>query len=174
MLDFLKQQKQHPVHTVILSDILQSGRKPQELYHEIASLLRQNKIERIFGIGTDMFSLQNEFSFLKNKSFFKSSDDFLQNVSSVTFRDETVLVKGARQFEFEKISHFLEQKVHQTVLSINLNALVHNLKKYKEKLLPSTNIMAMVKAFIYGSGSHEIASVLEYNTADYLAVAYAA
>jgi alanine racemase len=172
-LDFLKQQKQHAVHTVILSDILQSGRKPGELYHEIAALLRQNKIDRFFGIGPDMFLLQNEFSFLKNKSFFKNADDFLQNVSSLNFRDETILVKGARQFEFEKISHFLEQKVHQTVLAINLNALVYNLKKYKEKLLPATKVMAMVKAFSYGSGSHEIASVLEYNKADYLAVAYA-
>lgn len=172
-LDFLKQQKQHAVHTVILSDILQSGRKPGELYHEIASLLRQNKIDRFFGIGPEMFSVQNEFSFLKSKLFFKSADDFLQNVPSASFRDETILVKGARQFEFEKISHFLEQKVHQTVLSINLNALVYNLKKYKEKLWPSTKIMAMVKAFSYGSGSHEIASLLEYNKADYLAVAYA-
>jgi Alr-MurF fusion protein len=172
-LDFLKQQKQHAVHTVILSDILQSGRKPRELYREIATHLKQNKIDRFFGIGPDIFSLQDEFSFLKNKSFFKSAGDFLQNVSSLNFKDETILVKGARQFEFEKISHFLEQKVHQTVLSINLNALVHNLKKYKEKLLPSTKIMAMVKAFSYGSGSYEIASVLEYNKVDYLAVAYA-
>jgi alanine racemase len=172
-LDFLKQQKQNSVHTVILSDILQSGRKADELYHEIAGLLRQNKIDHFFGIGPEIFSVQNEFSFLKNKLFFKSADDFLQNVSSLNFKDETILVKGARQFEFEKISHFLEQKVHQTVLAINLNALVYNLKKYKEKLLPATKIMAMVKAFSYGSGSHEIASVLEYNKADYLAVAYA-
>ncbi|HXS58645.1 MAG TPA: bifunctional UDP-N-acetylmuramoyl-tripeptide:D-alanyl-D-alanine ligase/alanine racemase, partial [Hanamia sp.] len=172
-LDFLKQQKQHAVHTVILSDILQSGRKPRGLYREIATHLRQNKIDRFFGIGPDIFSLQDEFSFLKNKSFFKSVGDFLQNVSSLNFKDETILVKGARQFEFEKISHFLEQKVHQTVLSINLNALLCNLKKYKEKLLPDTKIMAMVKAFSYGSGSYEIASVLEYNKVDYLAVAYA-
>ena len=172
-LDFLKQQKQHTVHTVILSDILQSGRKPNELYREIASLLQQNKIDRFFGIGPDIFSQQNEFSFLKNKSFFKSADEFLQECFVSKFHDETILIKGARQFEFEKISHFLEQKVHQTVLSINLNALVYNLKKYKEKLMPSTKIMAMVKAFSYGSGSYEIASVLEYNKVDYLAVAYA-
>ncbi len=172
-LDFLNQQKQHPIHSIIFSDILQSGRKANELYAEVASLLQQSKIDRLFGIGSDIFSQQNEFSFLKNKLFFKSTDEFLKNVSGVNFRDETILIKGARQFEFEKISHALEQKVHQTVLSINLNALVYNFKKYKEKLLPSTKIMAMVKAFSYGSGSHEIASVLEYNKVDYLAVAYA-
>lgn len=172
-LDFLNQQKQHPVHSVILSDILQSGRKPDELYAEVATLLQQNKIDRLFGIGADIFSQQNEFSFLKNKTFFKSTDEFLKNISSVNFRDETVLIKGARQFEFERVSNSLEQKVHQTVLSINLNALVYNLKKYREQLLPSTKIMAVVKAFSYGSGSHEVASVLEYNKVDYLAVAYA-
>ena len=67
----------------------------------------------------------------------------------------------------------LEQKIHQTVLSINLNSIVHNLKQYREKLKPSTKVMVMVKAFGYGSGSYEIASVLEYNRVDYLAVAYA-
>ena len=172
-LDFLNQQKQHPVHSIILSDILQSGRKPGELYSEVATLLQQRKIDRFFGVGNEIFSHQKEFLFLKNKMFFKSTDELLKNISAVNFRDETVLIKGARQFEFERVTHLLEQKVHQTVLSINLSAVVYNLKKYREKLFPSTKIMAMVKAFSYGSGSHEIASVLEYNKVDYLAVAYA-
>ena len=172
-LNFLNQQKQHAVHSIILSDILQSGRQSDQLYAEVASLLQENKIDRIFGIGPDIFSEQNQFAFLKNKFFFKTTDDFLKNISMPDFHDETILIKGARAFKFEKISRALEQKVHQTVLSINLNALVYNLRKYKEKLLPSTKIMAMVKAFSYGSGSHEIASVLEYHKVDYLAVAYA-
>lgn len=172
-LDFLNQQKQHTAHTIILSDILQSGRKPNELYAQVASLLQQNKIDRLFGIGPDISSQQNEFSFLEKKLFLENTVDFLKNISKQNFSDETILIKGARQFEFEKISHALEQKVHQTLLSINLNSLVYNLKKYKEKLQPTTKIMAMVKAFSYGSGSHEIASVLEYNKVDYLAVAYA-
>ena len=172
-LDFLNQQKQHAVHSIILSDILQSGRKPGELYREVASLLQHNKIDRLYAIGSEIFSHQDEFSFLKNKMFFKSTGEFLQNISALHFKDETVLIKGARQFEFEKIGHLLEQKAHQTVLSINLSALVYNLNKYRELLKPATKIMAMVKAFSYGSGSYEIASVLEFNKADYLAVAYA-
>ena len=172
-LNFLNQQKQHSARTLIFSDILQSGLSSKELYSQVARLLQQNKIDRLFGIGKDISLCQNEFSFLKTKFFFESTEDFLKNMQTHTFHDETILIKGARQFEFERISHVLEQKVHQTVLSINLNALVHNLKKYKEKLEPSTKIMAMVKAFSYGSGSHEIASVLEYNKVDYLAVAYA-
>lgn len=172
-LDFLNQQKQHKTHSLILSDILQTGIAPKKLYAEVASLLKQKNIDKFYGIGPGIFSNQNEFSYLKNTSFFKSTDEFLENLFLSNFHDETILIKGARQFGFEKISHILEQKVHQTVLSINLNAIVHNLKQYKEKLKPGTKIMAMVKAFSYGSGSYEIASVLEYNKADYLAVAYA-
>ena len=172
-LDFLNQQKQYTGHTVILSDILQSGIEPQKLYAEVASLLRQKNVDRFIGIGNDIFSQRNEFSFIKNVAFYKSLDEFLNNIFLSNFHDETILIKGARQFEFERISHILEQKVHQTVLSINLNSIVYNLKKYKELLNPSTKIMAMVNAFSYGSGSYEIASVLEFNKVDYLAVAYA-
>ena len=172
-LDFLSQQKQHKKHTLIISDILQSGLAPQKLYSAISLLLQQKNIQKVIGIGQDIFLHQDEFRLLKNKSFFKTTDEFLHTIFLSDFHDETILVKGARQFEFEKISHVLEQKVHQTVLSINMNAIVHNLKKYKEKLKPATKIMAMVKAFSYGSGSYEIASILEFNKVDYLAVAYA-
>lgn len=171
-LNFLDQQKKDNSPTVILSDILQSGIDPQKLYAEVASLLRQKKIGRLFGIGPEISSQQNAFSGIKTTAFFKTTEDFIQNITDSDFHDETILVKGARHFEFEKISHILEQKVHQTVLSINLNSIAFNLKKYKEKLDPQTKIMAMVKAFSYGSGSDEIASVLAFNKVDYLAVAY--
>ncbi len=171
-INFLSQQKQHIQHTVILSDILQSGRKPHELYAEIANLLQHKKITRFIGIGPEIFSHQKEFSFLKSTHFFLTVEDFLKNISPLHFHNENILVKGARVFGFEQIVKALEEKVHQTVLSINLNAIAHNLKRYKQLLKPKTKIMGMVKAFSYGSGSYEIASVLEYNKVDYLAVAY--
>ncbi|MEO9071044.1 MAG: bifunctional UDP-N-acetylmuramoyl-tripeptide:D-alanyl-D-alanine ligase/alanine racemase, partial [Ginsengibacter sp.] len=171
-LDFLNQQKQNKTHSIILSDILQTGIPPKKLYAEVAKLIKQKNIDKFFGIGPGILMNQNEFASLKNKSFFKSTEEFLQNLYLSNFHDETILIKGARQFEFEKISHVLEQKTHQTVLAINLNAIVHNFKMYEEKLAPITKVMAMVKAFSYGSGSYEIASVLEYNKAAYLAVAY--
>ena len=172
-LNFLEQQKQHKNNTVIISDILQSGKKPKELYHEVAHLFQRKNIGRMFGIGPAIHSMQNEFSFLRHKYFFTSVSDFLKSAESFNFHDETILIKGARSFGFEKISQRLEQKAHHTELSINLNAITHNLKQYKSLLKPSTKIMAMVKAFSYGSGGAEIASVLEYNKVDYLAVAYA-
>ncbi len=172
-LDFLEQQKQHKKHTVVLSDILQSGQQPDELYKEVAHLLRYKKIQTLIGIGPGIFSQQSAFHSLNNQQFFLTVGDFLKNIPVFHFYDEAVLIKGARSFGFEQISRELEQKVHQTILSINLNAIVHNLRQYKQLLKPSTKIMAMVKAFSYGSGSYQIASVLELHKVDYLAVAYA-
>ncbi len=172
-LDFLQQQKQHKKRTVILSDILQSGMKQDELYSHVADLILQKKADRLVGLGPDIFSHQNNFSFIKEKYFFLTVEDFFKHFPLLHFHDETILIKGARSFGFEQISHALEEKIHQTVLSINLNAIIHNLKQYKKLLRPATKIMAMVKAFSYGSGSYEIASLLEYHKADYLAVAYA-
>jgi alanine racemase len=104
---------------------------------------------------------------------FQSAAEFFDQFTSHQFRDEYILLKGARIFEFEKISHWLEQKVHQTVLEVNLTALIHNLKVYQAQLKPATKVMAMVKAFSYGSGTAEVARVLQFHKVDYLAVAYA-
>jgi alanine racemase len=107
------------------------------------------------------------------KAFFNTTDEFLEHFHVSSFQNEAVLLKGARLFEFEKIGHLLQQKAHETVMEINLDAMIHNLNHYRSLLEPGTKIMAMVKAFSYGSGSYEIANVLQYHRVDYLAVAYA-
>ena len=172
-IGFLEHQKQHNTKTVILSDILQSGKPAKKLYDEIAQLIKQKKIDRFIGIGPDIFSRQQAFSFIKDKVFFLTLEELLRNFPRLNFHNETILIKGARRFNFEQIVKKLELKIHQTKLSINLNAIVYNYKQYKSLLKPSTKIMAMVKAFSYGSGAYEIASILEYHKAEYLAVAYA-
>ena len=170
-LDFLHQQNQHKKKTVILSDILQSGKNDSELYGEIADLLKQKRIGRIIGIGAAIS--KNSAVFDIEGQFYPSTADFLNKFSFAEFQHETILLKGARIFEFEQISQALQQKAHETVLEINLNALVHNLDYFRKKLNPETRIMAMVKAFSYGSGSFEIANILQFHNIDYLAVAYA-
>jgi Alr-MurF fusion protein len=170
-IDFLNQQKQHERKTVILSDILQSGRNKDDLYSEIAGILTNTGISRIIGIGEDISMQSGRFPM--EKSFFRTTDEFLARFPLSEFRDETILLKGARIFEFEKISTVLQQKVHETVLEINMDSLVHNLNYYRSKLSPGTKTMVMVKAFSYGSGSYEIASLLQFHRVDYLAVAYA-
>lgn len=173
-LDYLEQQKQHRQHTIILSDMLQIAKPDTELYDEVAEHIGRRNIQRFIGIGPSLY--KHRSSFRRNKKlrsiFFKSTDDFLKKFHLITFDKEAILLKGARAFTFEKIATLLEQKVHQTVLSINLSSLTHNLNVFRSKLKPGVKTMAMVKAFSYGSGSYEIASLLQYSGVDYLSVAY--
>jgi alanine racemase len=155
---------------------LQSGLKEIDLYKEIATRIRNRGIGRIIGIGSAISANQALFHSKgehRADQFFSSTDEFLLKTSAHSFKDEYILLKGARVFEFEKISHWLEQKVHQTVLEINLSAMAQNLKTYQQQLAPQTKLMAMVKAFSYGSGSAEVARLLQFHKVDYLAVAYA-
>ncbi|MFN0292603.1 bifunctional UDP-N-acetylmuramoyl-tripeptide:D-alanyl-D-alanine ligase/alanine racemase [Pedobacter helvus] len=169
-LDFLNQQNQHPKRTLILSDLHETGKSANELYQEISLLLNQKKIDRLVGIGEQIGAHQHLFKI--ESSFYKDTEHFLANISEQNFHNETILVKGARKFGFEQVVKRLAQKVHDTVLEVNLNALTSNLQFYRSKLSPGVKTMAMVKAFSYGSGSFEIANLLQYHKVDYLAVAY--
>jgi len=169
-LDFLKQQRQHNKKTLILSDILQSGKNDAELYEEVASLINEKGINNIIGIGKSISGQAKKFTI--NKSFYLSTNDFIKDFTFSEFQNEAILLKGAREFEFEKIIAYLQQKTHKTTLEINLNAIVHNLNYYKSQLLPNVKLMAMVKAFSYGNGSYEIANLLQFNQVDYLGVAF--
>ena len=170
-IDFLNQQNQHKRKTIILSDILQSGQNDEDLYEEIAGLLEQKGIDKIIGIGKAISKQSNKFTI--EKDFFPTTEDFLHKCSFAHFQNESILLKGARVFEFEQISRALQQKAHETIFEVNLTALIHNLNYFRGKIEPGTKIMAMVKAFSYGSGSFEIANILQFHRVDYLAVAYA-
>jgi len=169
-LDFLNQQNQHPKKTLILSDILQSGKSDNELYEEVALLVNEKKINKIIGIGKAISKQANKFN--TEKLFYKSTLDFFKNFSFSDLNNETILLKGARDFEFEKIAAYIQQKTHKTTLEVNLNAIVNNLNYYKSILAPDVKLMAMVKAFSYGTGSYEIANLLQFNKVDYLGVAF--
>jgi len=171
-LDFLNQQKQFPKRTLILSDILQSGKEENQLYAEVALLLRGKGISRLIGVGESISRVRELFANLET-TFYKTTSEFLSNYHTGLFHNETILLKGARSFEFEKINKVLQQKAHETVLEIDLNALIHNLNFIQSRLNPGTKLMVMVKAFSYGSGSFEIANVLQFHRVDYLSVAYA-
>ncbi len=172
-LDYLIQQSGNNKKTVILSDMLQSGIIGEQLYQIIADELQQRNIHRFIGIGKAISKQHQLFNKAAQQTFFfKSTEQFLQQFSHHQFNNEYILLKGARVFAFERINHWLEQKVHQTIMEINLSAMVHNLKQYQLQLKTTTKLMAMVKAFSYGSGSVEIARLLQFYKVDYLAVAY--
>jgi len=169
-LDFLENQKQHKKKTLILSDIFQSGLGNEELYSLVSQLIISNKISRVIGIGETITLYKNKFI---NCITFKNVSDFTNAFEKLNFENETILIKGARNFHFEEIVSMLEEKTHETVLEINLNAISHNLTFYKSKLDPKTKMMVMVKAFGYGNGGFEIAKLLEHHKVDYLGVAFA-
>jgi alanine racemase len=154
---------------VILSDIKQTGLPKPELYKQVNNLLQEWKTGEIIGIGEEISQYRDVFSM--KGSFFPSTEAFLNQVNRTRFQLEAILIKGARQFTFEKISAYLQSKAHLTRLEIDLNALTHNLNVYRSLLKPGTKMMVMVKAFSYGSGDIEIASALQYQHVDYLAVA---
>ena len=169
-LDFLESQKQYEKKTVILSDIFQSGLSNEELYSKVSQLIISNKISRVIAIGKTISSFESKFP---NCVVFENTAAFIDAFEHLNFGKESILIKGARQFQFEKIVALLEEKTHETVLEINLTAISHNLNFYKSKLKPTTKIMVMVKAFGYGSGGFEIAKLLEHHKVDYLGVAFA-
>jgi alanine racemase len=170
-LNFLNQQNQHPKRTLVLSDIYQSGLEQEALYRQVADMVKAKGINKFVGVGEALIKYQQLFN-VEDKHFFTDTNVLLQHLNSLKFDDETVLIKGSRSFEFERISQALTLKAHETVMEINLNALLNNLNFYRSKLKPGVKIMTMVKAFSYGSGTFEVANILQYNKVDYLAVAY--
>ncbi|UOQ54514.1 bifunctional UDP-N-acetylmuramoyl-tripeptide:D-alanyl-D-alanine ligase/alanine racemase [Hymenobacter cellulosivorans] len=171
-LDALARQPRRGRRTLILSDVLESGLPAAELYAHVAALLPTHGVERLVGIGAEISAHQQAFGEMQ-QVFFPTTEAFLEAFQPEQFHQETILVKGARRFEFERIVAAFQQKIHGTVLEVNLDALVHNLNFYRARLQPGTRLMVMVKAFAYGSGSYEVANLLQFHRADYLAVAYA-
>ena len=172
-LGFLNNHARPPYKgkTVILSDIQQAGISDGQLYAEVARLLQLNTTSHLIGIGSRIRKHADLFE--KSSTFFDSTDQFLESVQPDQFRQECILLKGARDFHFERISSVLQKKYHQTVLEIDLNSMIGNLNFFRSLIRPETRVMVMVKAFSYGSGMAEIARILQFHKVDYLAVAVA-
>jgi len=168
VLDWQAESKQQE-KVVILSAIEQTGIPLPQLYKKVNDLLTEWGINKLIGIGAAMSKHKELFTILA--VFYNNTEDFQKRFQPHLFHSSAILLKGARHYEFEKISALLQQKAHQTVLEINLNALVHNLNIFRGLLEPGTKITVMVKAFSYGSGAVEIARLLQYQHVDYLAVA---
>lgn len=168
-IDFLNQQP-FQNKTLVVSDIYQTGKQGNELYNELAKLLNNKNISRIIGVGKEIGKYKDLFPV--NTRFYQTTDELISNLELIQFQNEAILFKGSRAFQLEKAVNQLEEKNHRTVMEINLNAMVNNLNYFRSLLPSSTKLMAMVKAFSYGSGTYEIANLLAYNKIDYLAVAF--
>jgi alanine racemase len=172
-LDFMARRsgENQAKRVLILSDILQSGMVPAAFYRKVAELVSQKQVQHIIGIGPNLMSHSNLFGM--EKDFFPTTESFLDSGSWRKLKNSIILIKGSRKSRFERISEQLEEKAHQTVLEVNLDAVIHNLNYFRSKLKPSTKVICMVKAFGYGIGAYELAKTLQERGADYLAVALA-
>ena len=159
-------------NTVILSDMLQTGLLLKSLYSNVSELLKRKKTDRIIGIGPHISDYKKQFTGME-ASFYPSTDDFIRSFHPDRFRDEIILIKGSRSFHFEQITELLEKKIHETILEVNLDAIIHNFNHYRSWLQPKTKMVCMVKAFGYGVGAFELAKTLQEHRCDYLAVAVA-
>lgn len=173
-LDFMYRRPDHHgrSRTLILSDILQSGQPAEKLYTEVSRLLRQRGVDKFVGIGPELCQQHALFE-VAQQHFFPTVDDFLRSPIFASLNNEVILIKGARQYGFDRITELLVRKVHETVLEVNLNALVDNLNRYRSLMRPTTRLVCMIKADAYGAGSVEVAKTLQDHRVDYLAVAVA-
>lgn len=172
-LHFLAQQSKKAARTLLLSDILESGQDPEILYAEVAQLLKDTRVTRFVGVGKAVERLKTLLPAEIRCKVFSDTEQLLDNIDHLDFQNEFILLKGARKFAFERIAARLSRKVHRTTLEVNLSALAHNLNAYHRTLKPGVKLMVMVKAAAYGSGSLEVARMMEFYKVDYLAVAYA-
>jgi len=168
-LDYLNQKKGNKETMLIMSDIHQSNEKESDLGQSVAKIVRDKKINHFIGIGEALS--RNKFFFPSGSQFFSDTDSFLEKSALSIFYEKAVLLKGARDFKFEKISKRLQHKNHLSVIETDLTLMRHNLLHFRSLLKPGTKMMVMVKAFSYGSGYREIAAFLQHNRVDYLAVA---
>ena len=172
-LDFMarRPEREGRERVLILSDLLQTGQNSRSLYRKVAELVESRGVERIIGIGPDLTSSASRFNI--KKSFYTTTEEFLQSDEIQELRRSLILIKGSRSYGFERIAEQLTLKVHETTLEIDLGAMVDNLNYYRSMMAPTVKTVCMVKAFAYGAGFYEIAKTLQDHRVDYLAVAVA-
>ena len=172
-LDFMSRRPdtQSQKRTLILSDILQSGEASRTLYAKVAEMAEQRGIEKVIGVGEAISSCSQYFKM--DAYFYKTTEDLIASEVFASLNNEFILIKGARRYHFDRLSDLLTLKVHQTILEVNLNALIENLHYYRSFMEPETKMVCMVKASAYGIGSLETSKTLQDQGVDYLAVAVA-
>jgi len=171
-IDFLSLQDGSRKRTVMLSDISGLSENVASAYEQLAAYLERHQVKKIFGAGAVISAHAGFFNSRMEAHFFPDSAALISYLSHVSFSQEVILIKGGRHFHFEKISSLLENKKHQTRLEVNLSGIAQNFQAYRKSLPPETAMMVMVKAFSYGAGSIEIARLLQFYHAEYIAVAY--
>ncbi|UEQ75116.1 bifunctional UDP-N-acetylmuramoyl-tripeptide:D-alanyl-D-alanine ligase/alanine racemase [Chryseobacterium arthrosphaerae] len=168
-LQFLKEYNKSK-KSLVLTDIVGVNVNSQELYEEVSELVNEQRFDSVFLIGDEISKFSELF---KAKTYtFIDTKELIESKHLTEIENQIILLKGARKFEIEKLKDILELRKHDTVLEVNLNAILHNINYHKSLLKPGTKMMAMVKANAYGLGSFEVSEFLQHHHIDYLGVAY--
>lgn len=170
-LDYLGRVAGRRPKTVIMADMVAAKGAERETYRKAAALVEASGTDKFVGIGPVMSAHARMFG--AGSSFYRTADDFLRSAASADLQGRAILIKGGALMQFDRISHALERKSHTTVMEVDLDALIHNLRMFRSRLAPGVGVMPMIKASGYGHGSFEIAGTLQGQGADYLAVAFA-
>lgn len=170
-VQYLFAQTPQTKKSIILSEIQQTLDNANLRIYEI---LKDKNIAYLALIGQTYFDHADTFKKLTAEkiSFYTSTEEFLTYQDASQFKQHTLLIKGARKFQLEKIVQQYRKKTHSTYLKVHLNALKNNLRVFTSLLKPQTKVMLMLKASGYGLGSIELARQLENERVDYYAVAY--
>ena len=170
-LDALHRQSMGRRKIAVISDILQSGMAEEELYRRVAEAVKNAHIDHLIGVGAKIAKHSKLFDL--NSSFYYSTDELLENFSRERWADSVILVKGSRDSRFERIIRLLERRTHTTTLEVDLAAMKKNLNYFRRHLPHQHPIVAMVKAWSYGTGDVDVARMLQHEGVAYLAVAFA-
>lgn len=170
-LDYLHNVAMGRPRTLVLSDIAQSGFRDDELYGRVAELVARAGIDRLVGVGPEL--RRHAALFGCATEFYATTGECIERMSRRAVAGCAVLLKGAREYRFEKLAHALARQSHTTVLEVDLDAMIHNLNYFRSRLAFGTRLVAMVKAGSYGTGDFEVAQLLQHQGVDYLAVAFA-
>lgn len=171
-LDYLNSIAANQSKTLVLSDFVEQYFSEEEYLTRLNALIQSHDLAKVIGIGPLIGRFGNRIE-VEELQLFEGTEEFLSKITSSMFKDEAVLVKGARKFRLERVVNFFQAKSNRTRLEVNLGALKHNYQWFRNRLPVGTEMMVMVKALSYGAGSFEVARLIEGLGARYLAVAYA-
>jgi Alr-MurF fusion protein len=167
-LDHLANRMGHEDKVLIISQMHQSAISLEEQAEQLYAIKKQYGLKKILVVGAEISQHLDDSNILT----FHSTEELLASDELNDIKSSSVLVKGARVYAFERVINALQEKTHDTIMEIDLDAMAHNLNTYRQILKPNVQLMVMVKAQGYGTGSDEVAQFLEFNQVDYLGVAY--
>lgn len=157
--------------TAVIADIGGASIDDEQFYERVAELVSRAGVDEMIGVGEAM--MHHAAKFAPRCRFYENAEALMREFTTADIVGRTILLKGNRQNDLRRLCHRLERKSHTTVLEVNLDAMAHNVRYFRQFLPMNHRLIAMVKAHSYGAGDVEVAQLLQRLGVTYLAVAFA-